>query len=295
MKVIITSLALLLPLFAAAVPYHSDAGLVRQGRVVFSSQPAISEYRLVLSSIKKVNNQWRAKQEIKSRALVSRITVELEELVTFSEARRTLLVDMEDAKDFTSLFQCSGLDCGSSNGWANEFLGVKQLYGLDNSQFYAVLAGIDGERKETYVVWYLVQRGNGRIYLQQDVVRAGPDSGAGRSFAPEVWWELLVDKGYFVLPGFSLTGEQGKITDETVELLVAVLKAHPSVTLRLVGHDYRPGTFAERERRSMSYAQTLRDLLVNKGVSTSRISAHGLANLAPAGRDELARVEVVLD
>jgi len=295
LRVIITSLALLLPLFAAAVPYHSDTELVRKGRVVFQVQPAVSEYRLVLSSIKKVNNQWRAKQEIKSPALGARITVELEELITFTEARRKLLSDMENAKDFTTLFQCTGLDCGSSNGWANEFLGVKQLYGLDNSQFYAVQAGVDGDRKETYVVWYLVQRGNGRIYLQQDVIRAGPDAGAGRSFAPAVWWELLADKGYFVLPGFSLAGEQGKITDETVELLVALLKEQPTVTLRLVGHDYRSGTLAERERRSMSYAQTLRDLLINKGVATSRVSAHGLANLAPAGREELARVEVVLD
>jgi hypothetical protein len=294
LKILVAGLALFLPMLVTAVPYSTDSELVRKGRVVFHSQPAVGEYRLVLSSIKKVNNQWRAKQEIKSRALVSRITVELEELVSFADARRTMLADVERASDFTVLFQCSGLDCGSSNGWANEFLGVKQLYGLDTSQFYVVQAGADGQRKETFVVWYLVQRGNGRIYLQQDVVRARPDSGAGQAFAPVVWWELLSDKGFFVLPGFS-AGEQGKISGEAVDLLVALMNEHPQVTLRLVGHDYRPGTLAERERRSLSYAQTLRDLLINKGIATARVSAHGLANLAPAGRDEEARVEVVLD
>lgn len=295
MRALIAGLILLFPLLAVAIPYNSDSEIVRSGRVVFQSQPAIGEYRVVLSSIKKVNNQWRAKQEFKSRALVSRMTVELDELVPFADARKKLLNDMENARDFTVLFQCSGLDCGSSNGWANEFLGVKQLYGLDTNQFYAVQAGVDGQRKETYVIWYLVQRGTGRIYLQQDVVRAGPDSGAGRAFAADLWWELLTDKGYFVLPGFALNGEKIEVPSETVALLVTLLNEHAGTTLRIVGHDYRPGSLVERERRSLGYAQTVRDLLIDKGIAEARVSAHGLANLAPAGRDEPARVEVVLE
>lgn len=295
LKAFITGLLSLLPILAAAIPYNSESELVRSGRVVFQSQPAIGEYRLVLSSIKKVNNQWRAKQEVKSRALVSRITVELDELVTYADARKKLLSDMENAADFNTLFQCSGLDCGSSNGWANEFLGVKQLYGLDTSQFYAVQAGVDLDRKETYVVWYLIQRGNGRIYLQQDVVRAGPDSGAGPAFASKLWWELLSNNGFFVLPSFSPVANTANVPDETVALLVDLLKEHPDAKLRIVGHDYGIGTLADRERRSLGYAQVVRDRLVEKGVDQSRVSAHGLANLAPAGKRESARVEVVLD
>lgn len=282
-------------MLAVAIPYTSESELMRSGRIVFQSQPAIGEYRLVLSSIKKVNNQWRAKQEVKSRALVSRITLELDELVSFAGARKKLRSDMDNTDDFAVLFQCSGLDCGSSNGWANEFLGVKQLYGLDTNQFYVVQAGLDGNRKETYVIWYLVQRGNGRIYLQQDIVRAGPDSGAGAAFAPELWWELLAIKGFFVLPGVELTAEGAKVSSETVALLVNLLKAHPRATLRLVGHDYGEGTLVDQERRSMGYAQTVRDLLLAKEIDKSRITAHGLASLAPAGRREAARVEVVLD
>lgn len=295
MKAFVAVLLLSLPMLAVAIPYTSESELMRSGRIVFQSQPAIGEYRLVLSSIKKVNNQWRAKQEVKSRALVSRITLELDELVSFAGARKKLCSDMDNTDDFAVLFQCSGLDCGSSNGWANEFLGVKQLYGLDTNQFYVVQAGLDGNRKETYVIWYLVQRGNGRIYLQQDIVRAGPDSGAGAAFAPELWWELLASKGFFVLPGVELTAEGAKVSSETVALLVNLLKAHPRATLRLVGHDYGEGTLVDQERRSMGYAQTVRDLLLAKEIDKSRITAHGLASLAPAGRREAARVEVVLD
>lgn len=295
MKAFVAVLLLSLPMLAVAIPYTSESELMRSGRIVFQSQPAIGEYRLVLSSIKKVNNQWRAKQEVKSRALVSRITLELDELVSFAGARKKLRSDMDNTDDFAVLFQCSGLDCGSSNGWANEFLGVKQLYGLDTNQFYVVQAGLDGNRKETYVIWYLVQRGNGRIYLQQDIVRAGPDSGAGAAFAPELWWELLASKGFFVLPGVELTAEGAKVSSETVALLVNLLKAHPRATLRLVGHDYGEGTLVDQERRSMGYAQTVRDLLLAKEIDKNRITAHGLASLAPAGRREAARVEVVLD
>ena len=295
MKAFIAGLILWLPIVAVAIPYNSDAELMRSGRLVFQVQPAISEYRVVLSSIKKVNNQWRAKQEVKSRALVSRITLELDELVSYTDARKKLRSDMDDTDDFAILFQCSGLDCGSSNGWANEFLGVKQLYGLDTQQFYVVQAGLDGDRKETYVIWYLVQRGNGRIYLQQDVVRAGPDSGAGAAFAPELWWELLATKGFFVLPGMELTGDAASVPSETIALLENLLNEHPRVILRIVGHDYGAGTLADRVRRSISYAQTVRDLLLDKGIDKNRISAHGLANLAPSGRRETARVEVVLE
>lgn len=295
MRVFIAGLILLLPILAVAIPYGPDSELMRSGRLVFQSHPAISEYRVVLSSIKKVNNQWRAKQEVKSRALVSRVTLELDELVSYTDARKKLRSDMDNTDDFAILFQCSGLDCGSSNGWANEFLGVKQLYGLDTHQFYVVQAGLDGERKETYVIWYLVQRGNGRIYLQQDVVRAGPDSGAGVAFAPDLWWELLSTKGFFVLPGMEFTNDAAKVPNETIALLENLLNAHARVTLRIVGHDYGAGTFAERERRSLNYAQTVRDLLFDKGIDKKRISAHGLAHLAPSGRRETARVEIVTD
>lgn len=279
----------------AAVPYTPNSDLVLSGRVVFQTQPTVGEYQLVLSAIKKVNNQWRAKQEFKSHALISRLTVELDERIPFTDARRKLEEDMEKAQNFTVLFQCFGLDCGSSNGWANEFLRVKQLYGLDTSQFYAVQVGLDSQRRETYVVWYLVRRGNGRTYLQQDVIHAGPDAGVGKSFAPDVWWELLSDKGYFVLPGFALAGDEVTVSGESIDLLASLLDAHPKATVRIVGHDYRAGAFAERERRSQFYAQKVRDLLVAKGVAASRLSVHGLGHLAPAGKVEPARVEIVLD
>jgi hypothetical protein len=277
----------------AAVPYSGTSDLVRTGRVVFSSQPSVAEHRVVLSSIKKANNQWRATEKIIPRALVSRLTVELR--TSYSGAKRQLEKDMAAATDFVPLFQCSGLDCGSSSGWANEFLRVKQLYGMDSNQFYVVMVSQDKTQGEVFVVWYLVQRGNGRIYLQQDLVRAGADVDAAGALLSEPWSERLESEGFFVVPGVKLDGPEPEILESSLDLLVVLLQQNPDWVLRLVGHDYTAGTFAERERKSLFYAQWLRDRLIDRKVESARLTTHGLASLAPAGRAGEARIEVVRD
>lgn len=280
----------------AVVPYSDSTDLVRTGRVVFSSPPSPAEYRLVLSSIKKVNNQWRAKEKVIPRALLSRMTLELDERASYGDTKRQLQQDIAAATGYTPLFQCSGLDCGSSSGWANEFLRVKQLYGMESSQFYVVLTNRDISQGATYVVWYLIQRGNGRIYLQQDVVRAGMVAAeADSAMAQKPWAERLEQQGFFTVPGLVLGGAEPQVTESTLELLLALLRQNPNRVLRLVGHDYASGSFAERERRSLFYAQWLRDRLIALEVEPARLTAHGVANLAPAGRVGEARIEVVWD
>lgn len=279
-----------------ALPYSDTTDLVRTGRIVFNSQPSVAEYRLVLSSIKKVNNQWRAKDKVIPGALLSRMTVELDERASYSDIKRQLQKDMAAASGFTPLFQCSGLDCGSSSAWANEILRVKQLYGMDSNQFYAVLSNQSSGQGETYVVWYLIQRGNGRIYLQQDTVRTvNTDAASDVSLALQPWSERLDKHSFFVVPGVVLTGPEPVITESSLEMLAELIRQNPDRRLRLVGHDYSAGSFAERERRSLFYAQWLRDRLIDRDVAPKRLTAHGLASLAPAGRTADARIEVVQD
>jgi hypothetical protein len=281
----------------AVVPYSETSDLVRTGRVVFNSQPGAAEYRLVLSSIKKVNNQWRAKEKVIPGALLSRMTVELDERASYGDTKRQLQKDMATAPGFTPLFQCSGLDCGSSSGWANEILRVKQLYGMDSSQFYAVLVDQRSSQGETYVVWYLIQRGNGRIYLQQDVVRAGiaKEAASNVTLALQPWSERLDQQSFFIVPGVVLSGSEPAVAESSLELLAELVRQNPERVLRLVGHDYAGASFAERERRSLFYAQWLRDRLIDRDVAPARLTAHGLASLAPAGRVGESRIEVVQD
>jgi hypothetical protein len=277
---------------AADLPYSDSSDLARSGRVVFQSQPSQGDYHLVLSSIKKVNNQWRAKEQVVSRATISRMTLELEDRTAYPEARRQLQKDMEAASGLRPLFECFGLDCGSSNGWANEFLRVKQLYGLDTHQYYVVLATPESGESRTYVVFYLVQRGNGRIYLQQDVVR----SGAGPVLpALEEAVQRIERQGAWVVPGLNLDAVEPRIADNSIDLLLALLQRQPGSVLRLVGHDYKAGSLQERERRSLFYAQWLRDRLIDRGAAPERLTAHGVGHLAPGGRGAEARVEVLWD
>ena len=150
--------------------------ILEGARLMFDARQEDGTYQLVTSSIKKVNNQWRAEKQQTLNGTVQRGTYELPSSVTYSHAKRKLLDHFVGRQGYRRVFTCEGLDCGSSSGWANEFLNVKQLFGLDNYQNYSVWE-MTGQRKG-YVVLYLVQRGNRRIYLQRDVIDlAAPPAG----------------------------------------------------------------------------------------------------------------------
>src|SRR5690606_9699632 len=113
-------------------------GIFDDARLMFDAQQNDGTYQLVTSSIKKVNNQWRAEKQQTLNGKVKRETYELPSSVSFSHAKRKLLDYFVGRQGYRRVFTCDGLDCGSSSGWANEFLNVKQLFGLDNYQNYSV-------------------------------------------------------------------------------------------------------------------------------------------------------------
>lgn len=70
----------------------------------------------------------------------------------------------------TSLFACSGRDCGRSNVWANAIFENALLFGPDDKQRYtAGIVTIDD--RQVLIAAYLVQRGNLRKYLHMQVIQ----------------------------------------------------------------------------------------------------------------------------
>lgn len=133
------------------------------------------EYRVLRNAVKKVNNRWRA-EETKPVGQVIRSTYLLNPILSFADAKFALQKEIaEQAEKYLLLHSCVGMDCGSSNGLANHYLNIMQLYGLDNYQFYIALERLDASEPPSYFVFYLVQRGNKRIYLQYDTVVSQPD------------------------------------------------------------------------------------------------------------------------
>lgn len=69
--------------------------------------------------------------------------------------------------DIKLLFSCEKRACGESNNWANDHFKIKQLYGLNQYQRYSAYQFND----DHFITLYSVRRGNGRVYMQMDVLR----------------------------------------------------------------------------------------------------------------------------
>ena len=71
------------------------------------------------------------------------------------------------------LFECSGIECGRSNVWANQIFDQRVLYGRDATQDYLVAGttASDGSRWLTLV--YTVTRGNLREYVWVEHLAVG--------------------------------------------------------------------------------------------------------------------------
>jgi len=264
-------------------------GLFEGQRVVYSSTGEVGAYLLTLSSLKKINGEWIAEDEKLLEGQMFRRTYELSRPYSFETAWEHV-EEFFVGRDATLIFECLGLACGSSNAWANERFGVKQLYGLDLSQRYQVWQLNQGSR--AFASAYLVQRGNKRIYFHIDNLL--PDT-QELLLAPsaEVIARKFYGDGRIEVSGLSF--QDGKITVDQMHLkvLANALNQQPFRVLTIVGHDFFAGTVEEQEQRSIAYAQAVYDALVNHGVQPKRMQVKGVGALTPDGKVREAKVVVL--
>ncbi len=271
----------------------SESPLLARSRVVFDVAPDDRQYRLVLGSLRKVNNQWRSETEQTLEGSVSRRTYELRDQLTYREAQALLAAQLDQITPKQVLYRCQGLNCGSSNGWANEVFQIHQLYGLDNYQNYSALSRPTAEGGQIFAVHYLVQRGNRRVYLQEDVIRVSAEAQVSTLADPASIERTLNNRGYFVVPELRAVRGQVEVPEATVNLLLAYFRAYPQRAAHLVGHDYQSGGLSQQTERSKRHAQQLAQALVERGLDAKRISTHGVGSLAPAGGKGPLRVEML--
>ncbi|NIB41346.1 DUF4892 domain-containing protein [Pseudomaricurvus alkylphenolicus] len=259
-------------------------------KVVFElNTTSTDDYRLTLGEMKKVNNQWRPEREQRLTGELQRKTLELEKGYDVGEVFdyfRQQLLQMGGRE----LFACQSRRCGSSNSWANIRFGIKQLYGLDQHQFYsAIEVGAAGDR--SYVALYAVQRGNKRSYVQIDTISTAEQLAVSSS--PEVIAQRLRDGRSFVLPGIAV--DQRALAEAHLPALVAALRSDRGWNLALVAHDFEDGTLEQQQQRSLQLAKTVRQQLLDAGVAEGRVVARGLGSLVPGAKSRgQVSVEVVL-
>ena len=260
-------------------------------RAVYSSDTEESDYALALGPLKKINSEWRAEREQRLSGHLSRRTLEIPEKYSHKEAYRQLRAELQ-RHDARPLFICEGLDCGSSNAWANDYFHIKQLYGLDQNQYYGAWE-ITAENGDLfYLTTYVVQRGNRRVYLQVDQLQVTQKPGLIVA-NPAALIEILKGQGYFKLSGINWKSDGLDVQPEHLQALARALQRDPWLKIHVVGHDYGSGELSQQQARSLAAAQTIRDALIKLGIKSDRVSAHGVGSLAPSAGQAGSRIEIV--
>lgn len=266
-------------------------------RTIFESKPHTSEYLLSLGALKKVNGNWISANEIKLEGELSRATFEMNRSVSVDDAWSALLLATQAHKSKT-LFACEGLDCGSSNAWANNRFEIKQLYGLDQSQRYRVFQdSVAGAAR--YTVLYMVQRGNRRVYAQVDRILDFTQD--HRVLSVEDIIKNVYSHGYFIVPGDAkrdaLSISDLIFSEATLHLLVKALEELSNENIALVVHgtSQKTGSKAAVHEASQKFAHSIVDLLNKAGLPHSqKLTVFGAGPYLPREGSPTNRVELVL-
>ena len=254
-------------------------GLFENQRHVLTQNARVVDFRLALSKLKKINNVWVLDREELLSGDLYRRTIELDSNYFLDE----VVASVERffvQRQGQELFRCSGLDCGSSNAWANNYFKVKLLYGLDPSQAYRVWK-VTLNNSPVYVSSYVVKRGNKRLYAHIDVLV--PERTQGQAVAippdPESVAYALKKVKYYLVP--QLEQQSFATTEALLQPLVAALQANPMKKVVVVGHDFLGDTPEARKQNSLTYAKNVVRLLQEQGINQRRLSAQGLGSLVP--------------
>lgn len=286
-SVLITVILLASVKNADALDVSATSELIENSRLVYDQKPANAEYRLVTSSLKKINGRWVGRSELILDGMLARKTYELDSLLRFSEARRMLKKNVLEPNQDNIVFTCDGLDCGSSNAWANQIFQIKQLYGLDNYQVYTVI-----REDDTANIIYLVQRGNQRTYLQIDTLKIDEDtSNALAEVSQEnVIESALQNNGYWIVEHNNETYEPHKGLAANVSALVEYIKLNPNSKIAVVGHSSGRSALKKSER----YAEKFYRDLMAANVESKNVEVFAAGAFLPRANAPADRIEVVL-
>ncbi len=147
-----------------------------QAKVLYQDNIAVNDHVIALGKYRKSANRWSPESLLRLQGSLQHYTLELPR--DYEEKQVFEFYLKQIPRNAEPLFACEGRGCGQSNNWANDHFGVKQLYGSDASQYYAVFkldafarqgSQASTESATQYAVIYTVRRGNRRIYTQLEI------------------------------------------------------------------------------------------------------------------------------
>lgn len=280
----LASACLLLPLtvYANQTPEDITDALQPYPRadVVFSESDDVVDYLIGLGPVRKVRGIWAPEKERRMEGELVRNTQQIPEGHGSREVFQYYWRRLNNI-EARVIYRCDGRNCGPSNSWANDVFNVKQLYGDDGDQYYAVFELADTDEHLEYAVIYTVTRGNKRVFAHTELIKT--KNVVSEAVAPDS--KVIIDQfkepGFFVVSGLSLDNGKLSINQEHLQALVSALSTERFLKVRVVGHDYSSGSLQEQTDKSKSYAEQLITQLTEQGIAKDRLEAHGAGSLAP--------------
>jgi len=245
-----------------------------RAELVEESQTKNSEYRLVLSELKR--KQAKTSGEIE-RIIDGDVKRQFWQLSVNHEVEQILEHFLSQWKDAQVLYRCSGLDCGSSNFWANKIFKNAKLYGRDANQAY-VVAMVPGKINRIFVL-YAVQRSKQKLYFNLDEITTRDAVTEQEVERQELINALQQESGW--LEG--MVAVDGRIDDQKSSVLIDTLKnldASIKRRLYLVVHCYQANNMADNFACSNRLAHQLRAAIYED--FEIQVFGHGALTL-PAG------------
>ncbi len=264
-----------------------------RAEIVSESTEPLNDYRLLLSSLKKINGQWRAETERRVAGSLQRTTLQVTGGHSVDEAYNFYVQQLQGPLAAREIFRCEGLKCGPSSAWANEHFQLKELYGLDKFQYYSVWLLGPGK----YLSLYGIRRGNKRVYIHHETMSADNPQAVEIATTPESIARALNTEGFYGLPSEVLKQSESELSANVhIQSVVKALLGERLIKLTVVGHDHKTGSAAQKLSRSAELAERIQRVLIASGVAEKRLSVFALGAYAPQGRgDEEVRVLLVRD
>jgi len=236
------------------------------------------DYVFPLSQVTRIQGLLRMDRELRLSGNTTRHTYELLGGYTpeqgFDMIRSQLIDNSAEI-----LFECNARSCGASNLWANDVFGYATLFGADRSQSY-----LAASHPEAHIALYTIRRGNGRVYMQLDVVHSEQAETAEVAEVEALEWvELLYATGYAELTDWP--GQESL----AIRALQNLLESDADLNLRLVVHE--GGTDVDQSlTAAQALAERIRDQVSQGNILSDRLQAYGVGALVPsvlAGREQV--------
>jgi OmpA-OmpF porin, OOP family len=157
--------------------------------------------------------------------------------------------------------------------------------------------------KDAKEIWAKISIGDsGNIYHLDIIEKAGMEQNITAN--ADAWKTDINSTGHAAIYGIYFDTDQSAIkagSESALKEIAALLKANPSLNIRLVGHTDSTGDFAHNMTLSDARAKAVMVALTSQyGVAAARLSGHGVGPLAPVvsndteeGRAKNRRVELV--